>query len=515
MMQINRYHIKIYSRLSLFIFFIFTIALLSEAQLLERPPQYILISFDGSYTNEMWKATREVAVKNQAKVTHFISGVDFLIGSTRGKIPGSTDHIYTPPRYSGGRRSDIGFGGTKEMLEERLRQIMLSIASGMEIGSHANAHFNGSDWTVSEWTYEFDWFHKLVLEVFSINNLSERQVGFSEVSWQSLLKTQMKSFRAPYLGRGEGLWGTLGQSKWSMLGKHQYTYDASDVTRNTSAWPERSQYGFWYFRMATIPVPELGRNILSMDYNFYVAHSDNPNDPKDKPELVDRFEEQMYQAYINWFFKNYYGNRAPINIGHHFSTWNRGAYWKALQRFMRDVCTQPEVVCANGQELVAYLQTKSRTELTQLSLGQFDRSRVPNIEIVRKFPVRNLSKNVNRAYPYQSQGRAYIPNSLKDQASVYWYLRFQEKKIWADAIDLKSLAESGVTRVDLVAADKKGNQLDIMKWEIVWDIQLGEWRLERAFELNDERKHEQILGCTPEAHQEVIDESLLNKLISI
>jgi len=510
--------IKSYLRCLPFIFFIYTVYDPAQAQTLKRPPQFILISFDGSYTTEMWKATREVAIKNRAKVTHFISGVDFLIGSTRGKIAESTDHIYIPPRYSGGRRSDIGFGGTKQLLEERLRQIKLSIESGMEIGSHANAHFNGTNWTMGEWSYEFDWFHKLVLEVFSINNVSEYRVGFSEGSWQSLLKNQMKSFRAPYLGRGEGLWRALGKSNWVMLGEnqnHRYLYDASDVTRNTSAWPERSPYGFWYFRMATIPVPELGRNVLSMDYNFYVAHSDNPNDPKDKPELANRFEEQMYQAYINWFFKNYYGNRAPINIGHHFSTWNRGAYWKALQRFMRDVCTQPEVVCASGQELVAYLQAKSPSELVQLTLGQFDRSDIPTIQMAQNVPVRNNSKHANLVYPYQSLDRAFIPSHSKDQISMFWYLRFQDQKIKANSINLKSLAEAGVTRVDLVAADKKGNQLDIMKWEIVWNRELGRVQLQRAFESRNDNKLEQALGCTPEAHQEVIDGSILNGLISI
>jgi hypothetical protein len=498
--------------------FLIGLSQLSQAQTLEqRPPQFVLISFDGSYTTEMWQATREVALKNQATVTHFISGVDFLIGSTTRSIPGATDWIYKPPRWTGGRRSDIGFGGTKSQLEERLRQIQKSLEAGMEIGGHANGHFNGSTWTEQEWVYEFNWFHKLVLEVFSINSLNPSEVKVSESAWQRQLLTQMKSFRAPYLGRGEGLWNALGRTQWDMLGRvqnHRYTYDASDVTRNTAAWPEKSPKGFWYFRMATIPVTELGRNVLSMDYNFYVAHSDDPNNPKDKPEKVKEFEEQMYQAYIKWFLRNYYGNRAPLNIGHHFSTWNLGAYWKALQRFMRDVCTQPEVRCVQGQELVAFLEAHSPSQIQKLARGEFHRDNLPKLAIGGELRLASIKKAPGPVtYPFQSDNWVRLPGSSNQAEEYFWYLKFQDFKLENSSLNLIELAKKGVTRVDLVAKTTGNQEVKVLNFRIDWDPISNKARL-IWIQDNERTNAESYQGCPPEAHQERVDLKYLKYSLS-
>jgi len=495
------------------IFFIIFISYI-RGQALERPPQFVLISFDGSYTNTMWEATREGALKNGAKVTHFISGVDFLIGSSTRSVPGATYRIYTPPRWNGGRRSDIGFGGTRTMLEERIRQIQKSFEAGMEIAGHANAHFDGSTWTEAEWTYEFNWFHRLVLEVFSINSLDEKVVKVSQAEWQKQMLTQMKSFRAPYLGRGRGLWNTLGRSKWEMLGQtknHSYTYDASDVSRNTAAWPEKSPQGFWYFRMATIPVTELGRNVLSMDYNFYVAHSDNPNSPKDKPERAKDFEEQMYRAYVKWFIQNYHGNRAPINIGHHFSTWNRGAYWKALQRFMKDVCQLPEVSCTQGQELVSFMEGLSPSHYRGLRLGQFNRQGLPRVDIehsIRPTTQKFQTEPLLKSYPFQTLNKAILP--IAENMKFYWYLRFQDLKIESRTLDLIKFSQMGVTRVDIVGINLFTKKTHVTSWKISWDPILNHATLEPEW---DDLLTEP--ACTVEAHREVVNPRYLHDATDI
>ncbi|GEM_PF-1926187 len=444
----------------------------------ERPNQYIAISFDGSYTSAMWQATREAAQSYGAKVTHFVSGVDFLIGSSSKKIPQSTDHIYIPPGYSGkGRRSDIGFGGTKSMLEERLAQIDKSIQAGMEIGSHANAHFDGTNWSESEWTYEFNWFHKLLLEVFEINPISSAEVGFDANHWKNTLRYQMKSIRSPYLGRGKGLWQTLAKDKWEILGQsvdHKYLYDASDVAVSPSAWPGQSATGgYWYLRMPVIPVPGRTKGVLAMDYNFYVMHSDNPNSPKDKPEQAAEFEEQMYQAYINWFSRNYKGNRAPINIGHHFSTWNKGAYWRALQRFMKDVCQLPEVKCTTGRELVEFLNSVGPNKVSQYQKGDFDRSGLPVINLAlaeNNFLAANQSKQ--SLYAFQDNGFVSLPHqtemvagNIKNRESIAANVggldrgvEGEESYYWVDEygqiysekqLDLHELSSRGVSQLTL------------------------------------------------------------------
>lgn len=441
-----------------FLFFIFIIFGSIKSWSQSRPPQFILISFDGSYTNKMWIETREKSLLSNAKVTHFISGVDFLTGSPSKPSSDSTYKIYEPPRFNGRHRSDIGFGGNNQILAERILQISKSIDAGMEIGSHGNAHFDGTTWTHKEWTYEFDWFHKLLLEVFSINKLNQKIVGVTESDWQQKLKIQMKSFRAPYLGRGKGLWQTLGNTEWSLLNqweKHQYTYDASDVARSPTAWPEKSEYGFWYFRMATIPVGSKMKNILSMDYNFYVYHSDNPAQPKDKPEKVDLFEEEMYQAYMNWFSRNYFSNRAPINIGHHFSTWNKGAYWKALQRFMKSVCSLPEVNCSTGQDLVTYLNSLSSEDLERYKKGNFEKPNPLqltglNIESYKQLSSIKLPSHVLQDGRFATFGvYELFQNQQEVDTKSYWKLD-ESEIVFDKTIDLISFAQSGVYKVTKV-----------------------------------------------------------------
>ncbi|MFN7454348.1 MAG: hypothetical protein ACK5RO_06770 [Pseudobdellovibrionaceae bacterium] len=466
----------------------------------QRPPQYILISFDGSYTSEMWKATREHAIKSGAQVTHFISGVDFLMGSSSRKIEGAIDHIYTPPRYKGGRRSDIGFGGDRSEMNRRIFEMNENMKAGMEIGGHGNSHFNGSSWSLEDWTFEFNQFHKFLFEAFSLNKLQESQTRVQESEWRKNLLPHLRSFRAPYLGRGEGLWKTLGQSKWEIDGQvrdHQFVYDASAVAESPTSWPTKSERGFWYFRLAVIPVPGLNHGVLSMDYNFYVAHSDNPNSPKDKPDKTQEFEEQMYQAYVSWFQRNYHGNRAPMNIGHHFSTWNKGAYWKALKRFMTDVCQQPEVKCTTGLELAEYLESLPASTLASLKQGQFDRKNLPRLASLDQSRVSSAVLSQNRFYRWSQEGFADLPR--KENVEYSWRARTGETS--QTRLNLERLAARGIHDLELVAKDHEDRE-EVKRMVIDWDARESRYRLAP-------QKEPLVMGCTSESHREQVDLSVL------
>lgn len=466
----------------------------AQAQALpQRPPQYVLISFDGSYTNSMWQATREHALATNAQVTHFISGVDFLIGSNQRKIEGAVDHIYTPPQYKGGSRSAIGFGGDRETMNRRIFEMKASMDAGMEIGGHGNSHFDGTRWSTADWTYEFTEFFRFLYNAFDINSLRERDTQVSERDWKQALRPQLRSFRAPFLGRGPGLWETLGNKDWNIDGQRQnfsFVYDASDVAQSPSAWPEKSNLGFWYFRMAMIPVPGRTRSILSMDYNFYVAHSDNPVAPKDKPEKAAEFEEQMYQAYVNWFLRNYHSNRAPMNIGHHFSTWNRGAYWKALQRFMKEVCTLPEVRCATGLELAAFLEDQSPQTLAQYARGEFSRTNMKQVQIPLKV-LTSTGQDNHLKYQNVRDGIATLPNST----AVNFKWRVENQIVANTALDLASLAKSGVSRIDLV---KEGSEKSAIPLFLDWNPSTNQTQLLKWSE-------EEIAPCNADAHQEQVN----------
>ena len=78
---------------------------------------------------------------------------------------------------------------------------------------------------------------------------------------------------------------------------------------------------------------KLGKRVLSMDYNFFVAQSHGVvvTDPKRRAEIRD----QMVDTYLDYFKANYSGNRAPLHIGHHFLDYGAGIYREALKKFAR------------------------------------------------------------------------------------------------------------------------------------------------------------------------------------
>lgn len=107
-----------------------------------------------------------------------------------------------------------------------------------------------------------------------------------------------------------------------------------------------------------------------MDYNFYVAQSGG----KPAPEKASLFEQEMYETYRKWLFENYRSHRAPMSIGHHFSQWNGGAYFRALYRFMKEVCRLPDVICGTYGELVKHMEhVKDFQHLSSTRSSQKDR----------------------------------------------------------------------------------------------------------------------------------------------
>ena len=110
-----------------------------------------------------------------------------------------------------------------------------------------------------------------------------------------------------------------------------------------------------------------GKGTLSMDYNFFVAHSRAVTDPR-RYELA---REQMLQTYLHYFGTNYAGNRAPLHIGHHFAAMQGGAYNEALKSFARAVCGLPEVRCVSYAKLADFMDAQHDREARRLSQGRF------------------------------------------------------------------------------------------------------------------------------------------------
>jgi hypothetical protein len=78
-----------------------------------------------------------------------------------------------------------------------------------------------------------------------------------------------------------------------------------------------------------------------------------------------------------YFNTNYYGNRAPIHIGHHFSKWNNGAYWQAFIDFTKSVCMKPEVKCVGYQSLLEFMNSIDLSTRKEYQIGNFPKLLVP------------------------------------------------------------------------------------------------------------------------------------------
>src|SRR3954471_21039715 len=81
------------------------------AQSSERPPQFVLLAFDGSLNLDFWTESRKFAQEAGAKYTYFMSGTYFL--------PDAKKASYHAPHQKVGV-SAIGFGGTPHKIELRL-----------------------------------------------------------------------------------------------------------------------------------------------------------------------------------------------------------------------------------------------------------------------------------------------------------------------------------------------------------------------------------------------------------
>ncbi len=332
----------------------------AQAAVHARPPQFVAFAFDGSKSLPFWKESRDFAKALKAegkslKYTYFISGVYFLHSGNKS--------TYNAPAGGPGK-SAIGFSESRAAIGPRLEQVNAVFRDGHEVASHANGHFDGSSWSYDQWNSEFSQFTKIIFGAYQINELP-----FSPYfpTGNIFKQKDVNGFRAPQLGVSTGL--------WKALENHNFKYDTSKVA-TMNYWPEKLKSplgkGYWNFPLARIQIAGTAKSTLSMDYNFFVSQSGGREDAANSA----KYEQQMYESYMRYFQSNYNGNRAPIHIGHHFSKWNGGAYWRAMKRFASTICGMPEVNCGTYQELMGYMESLPPATLAAYRKGNFDRSAV-------------------------------------------------------------------------------------------------------------------------------------------
>ena len=299
-----------------------------------RPPQFIMFAFDNCTENERWKDLASFSkqmreLDKNIEFTFFLSGVNF--------IPDQKRKFYKGPLHAQGA-SNIGFGGSFEDVETRTAYVHKLYSDGHELASHAVGHFSGTQWSKEDWVEELLNFKK----IFTDNFLS---FGYKDAS---KIASSIVGFRAPYLDKSAGLFPAL-----KSLG---YRYDTSD-SADYRLWPKKNAYGLWQFPLFELTIVGNGNKSISMDYNFFVNQSKDRKNPENDPENEDRFADEMMQTYMKYFKANYFGNRAPLSIGHHFFPYQRGVYNRVLKQFAKRVCGLAEVKCVKYTSLANYLDS--------------------------------------------------------------------------------------------------------------------------------------------------------------
>src|SRR5262245_49952572 len=98
----------------------------SDITTTQRPPQFVLLAFDGSLNNAFCDESRAFAKDAKVKFTYFISGTYF--------IPNAQKRQYVGPHGHGPGSSEIGFGGDLGSIALRFKNVQAAADDGHEIG---------------------------------------------------------------------------------------------------------------------------------------------------------------------------------------------------------------------------------------------------------------------------------------------------------------------------------------------------------------------------------------------
>lgn len=310
-----------------------SLALPAAASAADQPKQLVIISFDGAHDNALWQKSREMAARNGAHFTYFLS-CTFLMNQDAKKA-------YQAPHQKRGK-SNVGFAQSDDEIRERLGNIWHAHLEGHDISSHACGHFDGRQWSTADWSEEYATFKATLKNAW-------KSVGLQEPDgWQDLVDHGIKGFRAPYLSASEGSDMIAAEKRAG------FTYDASLVTKGP-AMPVVED-GIIRFGLPLIPEGPKDRPIIGMDYNLFVRHSKGEEDAADSKT----FEERSYAAFKEAFDKQYAGDRIPLQLGFHFVEMNGGAYWRALDRLVSDVCHRSDVACVSYSEAIPMIEARGK-----------------------------------------------------------------------------------------------------------------------------------------------------------
>lgn len=327
--QFQTISMQIKTSLLLVISFYVGLLIPTLAESLEKKPvQTVIISFDGAHDNAQWQRSLDLGRRTGAEFTYFLSCVFAL-------SPENKTTYIAPAKEAG--KSNVGFGKSRKDVAERLQYIWQAALEGHEMASHACGHFDGKDWSKAQWSSEFSQFEAILSNAWTINETRGEPQG-----WRAMIEA-INGFRAPYLSTNAALYAALKDKR--------FRYDASKVERGIGKPVTKD--ALTQFALPLIAEGHANRHIVAMDYNLFVRHSGG----FERTDTDAIFEQRTLNA-INAAFKSQYeGARNPVQFGLHFTLMNGGAYWRAIERFVGDVCTKPDVRCVSYQ---SYLKAQKQ-----------------------------------------------------------------------------------------------------------------------------------------------------------
>ena len=313
----------------------------------DKPPQFIIFSFDGAGSHERWNEFMAAAEPTNSRFTGFLSGI-YLLGDS-AKDAGA----YTGPGHATGK-SSIGYGGPESDIVTEVNDLNTAYSKGMEIGTHYNGHFcddnppGGNQWNTADWNNELDQFFSFVTNWKTLN-------GYTDAPDLTVPVDSIKGGRTPCL---TGSLDTLIPA-WKA---HNMTYDSSmPAPKNGIYWPQMVN-GIWEFYMPQVYSPGFEGMTTAMDYNFWAKFNGAKEEPDTAPELRDIVKK----TYDFMWDQAYNGNRAPILIANHFNKWNGDSFNPVAMDFMKDKCGQPDTYCATYSDVIAWIQLQDPDVLAQL-----------------------------------------------------------------------------------------------------------------------------------------------------
>ncbi|MCA6073014.1 MAG: polysaccharide deacetylase family protein [Endomicrobium sp.] len=254
---------------------------------------YVLVTLDGSYRTDKWEEIIKLSEEN-INATVYVSAVYFLNEEEK--------YRYICPfnaKISG--ISNVGFGSTKELTDERIGLVKKAQKQGVSIQSHLNGHFEGSSkWSNQMWDLEF-----------------KQYFLFTQ-----FLEQKSQHIRFPYLEYNYDVYDVF--EKYgirSIVSTITRPYVDGIYTKISVMDDEKVRYFFYEFPISFVKYNKC--KTIMMDYNFFV---------KDKKEQLSerqimRNVEKLYLKQAKHCFKN----NMPLFISHHFFMDGNEAYWKSLK----------------------------------------------------------------------------------------------------------------------------------------------------------------------------------------